>query len=195
MTRLHAALLYAVELHAGQDREGDSPLPYLHHPLDVCHKARWLCGCQDEDVLCATLLHDALEECACTLADLDQRFGPRTAGLVGELTRREPSKSETRGLGKEEVWRLRTTLLLEEIRAMSPPAQMIKLCDRLSNLGEAEQTRSGLRLHRYIVQSRLVLRACSPASAPPAWDALDARVAALERLLPDGIAAAIWGQK
>lgn len=91
----------------------------------------------------------------------------------------EPTEAQREGLSKDEIWEMRTALLLDEIKAMSPEAQLIKLCDRLSNLTEAKATRTGKRLQRYVRQSRMILRAIPPASSPSAWAELDALVSSM----------------
>lgn len=179
MSLLHAALAFAHQQHLGQSRDGEAALPYLHHALDVCWRARWTAGCTDEEVLSAALLHDVLEEGTAASSDIREQFGEKTASLVVELTRMEPTEAQREGLSKDEIWEMRTALLLDEIKAMSPEAQLIKLCDRLSNLTEAKATRTGKRLQRYVRQSRMILRAIPPASSPSAWAELDALVSSM----------------
>ncbi len=169
---LHKAIKWAEKLHRGQDRDGPAPLPYLSHPVDVACKLRYLAGVEDPTDLCAALLHDTVEECGVHPAKIAKKFGSEVEGLVRELTRTEPSEADAAGLTPEQLWELRSRLLLEDIRRMSPRAQRIKLADRLSNLEAARATRLGDRLDRYVRQSFLILEAIPRDVSPPLWDAI-----------------------
>jgi (p)ppGpp synthase/HD superfamily hydrolase len=98
--RLERALDLAARLHAADRRDSE---PYLNHPLRVAIRIVSYYRVQDADVICAALLHDAVEDHAAELAgepaDADPRagqqaalgvlaaqFGPRVAELVGAVT-------------------------------------------------------------------------------------------------------------
>ncbi len=170
--RLDKALVLAARLHAGQEREGDDPLPYLTHPVEVLLALRHEGGVTDEDLLCAATLHDTVEESNADLKTIARETSDRTAALVGELTRREPSGDERRGLDKDAVWRLRADMLLNEIRAMSPDAQRVKLADRLANVRDAKQTKAGPKWERYAWQTEEILRIVPRERNPGLWDAI-----------------------
>lgn len=167
--RLQDAVAWATRAHYGQERDGEDALPYVVHPLEVLATLRWIAGLRDEDMLCAAALHDTLEETDVTEGDIRARMGDRVADLVKELTRREPSEAETAGLSKDEIYQLRSQILFDEIRQMSPEAQIIKLCDRYSNLREAELTRTKEKLERYKNQTREILRIIPSYRAPEVW--------------------------
>ncbi|MCX7799659.1 MAG: HD domain-containing protein [Fimbriimonadales bacterium] len=169
---LHRAAKWAEKLHRGQERDGPAPLPYVTHPMDVACKLRYLGGVEDPVDLCAALLHDVTEECGVGLAKVGKKFGEEVASLVRELTRTEPDEERRAGLSPEELWELRSSLLLDDIRRMSPRAQRIKLADRLSNLECALATRSGEKRERYVRQSYLILEAIPRETCPPLWDAV-----------------------
>ena len=170
--RLDRALLLAARLHAGQEREGDAPLPYLTHPVEVLIALRYVGGETDEDLLCAAALHDTVESSNADLAEIARETSERAAVLVKELTRREPTKAETQGLDKDAIWRLRANMLLDEIRAMSPEAQRVKLADRLANVREAKRTKSGPKWERYAWQTEEILRIVPQERNPGLWDAI-----------------------
>jgi guanosine-3',5'-bis(diphosphate) 3'-pyrophosphohydrolase len=172
LSLLQEAVKWAARLHRGQDRDGPYPLPYLTHPMDVLSLVRYKAGVTDEDILCTAALHDVMEMCGVDREDVEKRFGPRVASLVVELTRREPSLEETAGLSKDAVWQLRSDILLEEIRMMSPEARIVKLADRLSNVVEGLATRKGKRLERYRRQSFLILEIVPRETAPALWDGI-----------------------
>jgi GTP diphosphokinase / guanosine-3',5'-bis(diphosphate) 3'-diphosphatase len=54
---LSKAILIATLAHAGQFDKGGKP--YILHPLTVLHKV----GADDEEVQCAAVLHDVIEDC------------------------------------------------------------------------------------------------------------------------------------
>jgi len=94
--RLNQALDLAGRLHAA-DRRGQEP--YVNHLLRVAIRIMSHYGVQDTDVICAALLHDAVEDHAAglapdgsrpgALATLAAGFGPRVAGLVGAVSNPE----------------------------------------------------------------------------------------------------------
>ena len=77
------AFRYAEDLHAGQRRRSDEA-PFILHPLEVA--VLLVNRGFEDDVVAAGLLHDAVEDTPATAADLEERFGPRVAGLVDALT-------------------------------------------------------------------------------------------------------------
>jgi len=92
--RLNQALDLAARLHAADRRERE---PYLNHLLRVAIRIMSHYGVHDPDVICAALLHDAVEDHApelaggrvdqaAALAALAGEFGPRVAELVGAVT-------------------------------------------------------------------------------------------------------------
>lgn len=175
--RLHKAIRYAAKKHRFMDRDGDFPLPYITHPVEVVRHVRQLAGIVDEDVLCAAALHDLLEDTDVTLADVERKFGSRVAALVAEVTRRTLSPEETVGKSPDEVWSLRNDELMSEIDRMSPEAKVIKLADRLSNITEALKTRSGPKLRRYVEQTRQILQRIPRSTSPPLYDAIESALA------------------
>jgi (p)ppGpp synthase/HD superfamily hydrolase len=164
---VHRALKRAVKAHKKQDRDGDAPLPYATHPVDVLNLVRYDGAVVDEEILAAALLHDVLEETDVDEEDLEEEFGPRVTRIVRELTRHEPDRT---GLSPAEVWEIRTQVLLDEIEAMGDEAKVIKLADRASNLRSALLTREGDALNNYIRQSHLILGHIDREICPILWD-------------------------
>lgn len=170
---LHDAVAFATKRHKGQDRDGAHALPYISHPLDVLVRLRYVGGVSDEALLAAAVLHDTIEETDTTLEELQDKFGARVADLVRQVTRREPTADERKGLSKDQLWELRSGMLLAEIEQdMDPDAWQIKLADRLSNLSEAVMTRSKERLDRYLGQTERILAIISRDTNERLWDAL-----------------------
>jgi (p)ppGpp synthase/HD superfamily hydrolase len=137
---------------------------------------RYLGGVHDEEMLCAAVLHDTVEECGISFAEIEVRFGTRVAFLVRGMTREEPSQDVADGLTKEELWQLRSEMLLEEIRRMDPEVWPIKLADRLSNLREAAYAKTDKKLDRYRKQTLAILEIIPKSANPPLWKAIAALV-------------------
>ena len=173
---LSQAIRFAAEKHEGDYRDGDFGLPYATHPIEVCILLRHVGNVTDEDLLCAAVLHDILEETTVTPDELKELFGPRVSNLVVELTRTEPSTTDIEGLSKEEIWHLRSGLLLADIARMSRDAQQVKLADRLANLRQAKITRTGEKLKRYERQSTKFLEVISKSVNPNLWKAIEAEL-------------------
>ena len=125
--RLEEALQLAAELHAADRRQRE---PYLNHLLRVAIRVISHYGVRDADVVCAALLHDAVEDHAEELASGGQdaaleglagRFGPRVAELVGAVTNPEWEP----GRDKHDQYREHVAASLERF----PWARVIKASD------------------------------------------------------------------
>jgi|TARA_R100000501_G_C2622926_1_gene116100 (p)ppGpp synthase/HD superfamily hydrolase len=78
------AFALAQQAHKGQLRKGKNK-DYITHPIKVY---KILKGLTDkEDVLCAALLHDVIEDTKYTYNDLKKKFGKRVADIVMEVTK------------------------------------------------------------------------------------------------------------
>ena len=81
--RVLEAYKFADQAHLGQFRA--SGQPYITHPLAVAGLvADWRL---DAQAVMAALMHDAMEDCGVTKAELVQRFGAPTAEMVDGLTK------------------------------------------------------------------------------------------------------------
>lgn len=171
-TKLHDAVLWAAEHHAGQDRDGDDPLPYLTHLLEVLTELRVTGGVTDETMLVAAVLHDVVEHGGVTAGQVAKRYGTEVGGLVAELTRTEPTAEQTAGMSDREIWDLRSGNLLDDISRMSKSAQTIKLADRISNLGQVLRIRKGGKKKRYVKQTQRILATVSRKTNLGLWTKL-----------------------
>jgi|ERR1035437_3136558 (p)ppGpp synthase/HD superfamily hydrolase len=88
----------------------------------------------DEDMLCASLLHDCIEDCYDNkwegYRDIKNLFGKRVADLVMELTSDEGEMTHKYNRDK-------TAYLTNKMLHMSEDALVIKLCDRLQNISDS----------------------------------------------------------
>ena len=81
--RVRDAYRFADEAHLGQFRASGEP--YITHPIAVAGLcAEWKL---DAQAIMAALMHDAMEDCGITKAELIERFGAPTADLVDGLTK------------------------------------------------------------------------------------------------------------
>ena len=81
--RVRDAYRFADEAHLGQFRSSGEP--YITHPIAVAGLcADWKL---DAQAIMAALMHDAMEDCGITKAELIERFGAPTADLVDGLTK------------------------------------------------------------------------------------------------------------
>ena len=126
------ALELAAGLHAADRRQRE---PYVNHLLRVALRVMHHYGVSDPEVICAALLHDAVEDHAEALAAGGRRedavaalavsFGARTAGLVDAVTNppRDPSRD------RHEQYRAHVVASLEA----DPWARVLKLSDITDN--------------------------------------------------------------
>ena len=81
--QIRRAYRYADEAHLGQLRKNGEP--YITHPIAVAAQcAEWKL---DAQALMASLLHDVMEDCGTSKAELIERFGAPVAELVDGLTK------------------------------------------------------------------------------------------------------------
>ncbi|QXL85559.1 bifunctional (p)ppGpp synthetase/guanosine-3',5'-bis(diphosphate) 3'-pyrophosphohydrolase [Comamonas sp. NLF-1-9] len=135
--RVRQAYRYADHAHLGQLR--NSGEPYITHPIAVASLcADWKL---DAEALMAALLHDALEDCGVTKADLVEHFGSPVAELVDGLTKLDKLKFNTREEGQSESFRKMLLAMARDVRVI-----LIKLADRTHNmrtLGSAPRSKWG----------------------------------------------------
>lgn len=118
-----SALAFAAHKHRDQRRKDLNASPYINHPITL---ANILCnegGISDENVLCAALLHDTVEDTETSPEELTEVFGKTISDLVMELT-------DDRALPKSE----RKRLQIEHAAHASDQAKLVKLADKISNL-------------------------------------------------------------
>ena len=161
-----------MDAHAEDFRDGVAPLPYITHPIEVMSLLRYVGGVCDEELLSIACLHDVLEESDITSEAIEKQFGPRVAKGVESLTRYEPTDAEREGLNEEQVWHLRSSILLREISEMTEEIQAIKLADRLANVRQAKVTRKPKKLARYKRQTEEILRLIPKSVNPALWQSI-----------------------
>ena len=125
LERVRQAYRYADTAHLGQMRHSGEP--YITHPIAVAAQvAEWKL---DASALMAALLHDTLEDCGVTKADLVERFGPQVAELVDGLTKLDKIQFNTREEGQAESFRKMLLAMARDVRVI-----LVKIADRLHNM-------------------------------------------------------------
>jgi (p)ppGpp synthase/HD superfamily hydrolase len=160
-----SALRFAAEQHAGQLVPG-SDLPYLVHVVQVAAEVQRALRAEAVDdpdlaVVCA-LLHDTVEDTACTVADVAAAFGDAVAAGVLALTKDER-------LPKDE----RMPDSLRRIKQQPREISMVKLADRITNLGPPPARWTTDKRRAYLAEGEVIATALAGASP---W--LDARIRA-----------------
>jgi guanosine-3',5'-bis(diphosphate) 3'-pyrophosphohydrolase len=141
------AVEFAIRYHGDQQRPTGAP--YLEHLLEALEVLVRGARVTDQDVLCAAVLHDVVEDTPCTVDDVRLAFGDRVADMVRWVTKPEPADGADRKAAKESY--------LKSLRAAPDDAVLVKLADRASNvqtlrnLGLARQREYYAQTVRYII--------------------------------------------
>jgi len=122
--RFEEALVYATQLHAGQNRKR-SYVPYVAHLLAVT--ALVLEDGGDEDQAIAALLHDAVEDQGglATLEEIRRRYGERVAAIVEGCT-------DAFSIPKP-PWRQRKEDYIASLRQADQAVRRVSLADKVHN--------------------------------------------------------------
>ncbi|MCL2865580.1 MAG: HD domain-containing protein [Lachnospiraceae bacterium] len=123
---IEKAVAFATKAHEGQLRKGTAK-PYIVHPLEVCEIVKTMTS--DEDIVCAALLHDTIEDCPdVTEKILKEQFGERVARIVA-------CESED----KSKLWYERKSHTIEYLKTAPREVQMVALGDKLSNIRDIDR--------------------------------------------------------
>lgn len=122
---IRQAYRFADEAHLGQLRNSGDP--YITHPIAVARQCtEWKL---DAQAICAALMHDILEDCGITKADMTERFGPQIADLVDGLTKLDKLEFHSREENQAESFRKMLLAMARDVRVI-----LIKLADRTHNM-------------------------------------------------------------
>lgn len=123
---LDKAIEFATKAHEGQYRKG-TKRPYIVHPIavaDIVMTLTW-----DEEVICAAVLHDTIEDCpGVTEEVLRREFGDRVASLV-------QAESED----KSKTWEERKGATIRRLEHAPRNIQLIALADKLANMRDIDR--------------------------------------------------------
>lgn len=163
------AACLASRYHAGQTRKY-SGRPYLEHPTRVAASVMMNNGSAEE--IAAAWLHDVIEDCGVTGADLIAEGMPsQVVVLVLELT--NTSKIDFPKATRSE----RKVIDRERLITVSPEAKRIKLLDRIDNLWELVRDRPNVPdqfQSLYAAESIKLMEAIAPDGCEPIYEAVEA---------------------
>ena len=119
---LFKALAFSAEKHTKQRRKDVDKSPYINHPISLANilAQRWVI---DENVLCAAILHDTLEDTETTVEELQEHFGEKITSIVLEVT---DDKSLEKSVRKQKQ--------VEHAASISHEAKLVKLADKIANI-------------------------------------------------------------
>ena len=125
---LFKALAFSAEKHTKQRRKDLDQSPYINHPIALANTLSQR-GIVDENVLCAAILHDTIEDTDTTEEELTKEFGKKITSIVLEVT---DDKSLEKSVRKQKQ--------IEHAASISNEAKLVKLADKISNLTDIIKT-------------------------------------------------------
>ncbi len=159
---IRRAYAVAASWHQGQTRmSGD---PYITHPLAVATILAELAA--DDQMLCAAMMHDTIEDTPYTFAALSAEFGAEVAALV----------AGTIALDQVKVGRRRNrSEVLAAVRSADTRVLAIKVADRLHNMRTVEFIAHAKQLRK----SRESLDIFAPVASQLSMDTIGAELETL----------------
>lgn len=137
MYSLINAIKLAVESHMGQKRKYSED-DYIIHPMRVLQHVSFILrdydiqtNLDEEEILCAAILHDTIEDTDVTREYIETYFSTNVANLVQELTKKS--------LGSKENRRERNRIDNEYLATVSNEAKIIKMADIFDNILDMEK--------------------------------------------------------
>jgi (p)ppGpp synthase/HD superfamily hydrolase len=128
MDKIERAIRFACDAHIAQKRKS-SGLPYIVHPMEVMKRVSDYGVC-DEDVLCAAVLHDVIEDRTDYSTKLKYDFGDYVYNLVLECSREIT----------DDATKLEKYVFLKSFETKSIESIVIKIADRVSNVMDYSRT-------------------------------------------------------
>lgn len=145
--RLHntvKAISYASMLHEGQKRKSGED--YIEHPMRVCKQLISL-GIDDDNILAASLLHDVVEDCNISVAELKEEFGADISDCVALLSKLPyPAKVNKQAMLDNYYNGIKNS---KNVKAM-----LIKISDRCHNLSTMTGPFTQEKIIDYIYETR-----------------------------------------
>jgi GTP pyrophosphokinase len=150
------AVEFALRFHGDQRRPTGAP--YAEHLLEAVEVLVRGAGVSDQDVLCAAVLHDVVEDTPCTIGDVRSAFGNRVADMVGWVTKPDPADGADKKSAKEAY--------LSSLADAPDDAILVKLADRASNVQTLRNLPSAPKQREYYAQT---VRYIMPLAASRGW--------------------------
>jgi (p)ppGpp synthase/HD superfamily hydrolase len=134
MEKIQKALIKAYDVHKGFRKGTD--FPYFLHILDV---AKYLMfETKDEDVICAGILHDTLEDSSYTKEELINDFGLNVFNYVNFST--EPENTIDKSSNDMiKSWKIRKQNSIDKIKSGKYEELLVYTADKLSNITNMQE--------------------------------------------------------
>lgn len=124
MKKVIMAAYFSADRHRDQRRKDREASPYINHPLALAYVlTNEVSSPTEEDVICAALLHDTIEDTKTTPLEIAECFGDEVMRMVMEVT-------DDKTLPKAK----RKQLQINHAPHLSNGAKEIKLADKICNL-------------------------------------------------------------
>lgn len=117
------AAAFAAHKHRDQRRKDVAGTPYINHPLALACVLSAEGGITDAATLCASLLHDTIEDTDTTGEEIEREFGAEVRRLVEQVT-------DDKSLPKAQ----RKLAQIDHAAHIDEKAKRIKLADKICNL-------------------------------------------------------------
>jgi len=124
--KIEKAFRFSNQAHQGMKRRSGEP--YIMHPLAVARIVATEIGLGSTSI-CASLLHDVVEDTDYTVEDIENLFGKKIASIVDGLTKIAGGVFGERASEQAENFRKLLLTMSEDIRVI-----LIKIADRLHNM-------------------------------------------------------------
>lgn len=149
LRKIRRAYEYAEKMHEGQFRKSGEK--YITHPLNVAYILADL-GMTD-DVICAALLHDVIEDTEASYEEVSQLFSEQVAIMVEGVTKLGKLKYTTKEERQVENYRKMFLAMGKDIRVI-----LVKIADRLHNM----RTMKYMKREKQIAKSKETLDIYAP---------------------------------
>lgn len=120
-TMIDNAIMFATLAHSNQKRKGKD-MPYIMHPIEagvIASQIKY-----SEEIICAAILHDTMEDSYVTIETLEEMFNERIAILV-------KAQSED----KSKTWKERKKHTIDYLKLeQDQEIKIVALSDKLSNI-------------------------------------------------------------
>lgn len=122
---IEKAYYFARDKHEGQYRKSGEA--YIYHPMNVALILTTIYA--DYETISAGLLHDVLEDCDCTVEEMENEFGCEITKLVQGVTKLSKINFSTENEYLIDYYKKIIVGMSEDVRVI-----IVKLCDRLHNM-------------------------------------------------------------
>ena len=123
LEKINKAFLFALEAHAGQTRKDGKP--YIAHPFSVAQILS--ADGADDDLVCAGLLHDVIEDANVKPERVEEEFGKEVLRIVMFDTE-----------DKTKTWEERKKATVEALKHCDKKCAMLICADKLANISDTK---------------------------------------------------------